>query len=433
MAGEFALFLFVCFLVLIFIRVPVAFSMLLTALLYVMLSGRVPMSFIPQGMVSGLSKYSVFASPMFIMVGYIMNNSGITDEIFDFADCLVGHIKGGLGHVNIVASLIFSGMSGSANADAAGLGNIEIKAMKDKGFDADFAVGVTAASSTIGPIFPPSNPMVFFGIITSVSIGALFMGGMVAGIIMALFMCLVVYIIASKRNYPVRQRASLKEIWTSFKRGFWAILAPVILIAAITTGVVTPAECGALALIYSLFISMVVYKTIKFRDLPRIMEPAINAIGIVLMLISAGNIYAWLLGDQHVAETVTKFLFSLTSNPWIILLLINLFLLFLGTFMESVAAITIAAPILFPIAVSLGLNPVQFGVVFILNLMIGVLTPPMAICLFITSKIGGISFERAFRAVRPYYVALLLVLLIVNLFPAITLFVPNLLLGGYAW
>lgn len=433
MAGEYVLFLIVFFLILVALRVPVAFSMLITCFAYILVSGRVPMSFIPQGMVSGLASYNVICSPFFILVGYVMNKAGITDEIFDFADCLVGHIKGGLGHVNVLASLIFAGMSGSANADAAGLGNIEIKAMKEKGFDADFAVGVTAASSTIGPIFPPSNPMVFVGILASVSIGAMFLGGMVVGVLMMLFMCAVVYIMASKRNYPVRKRATLKEIFAATKRGFWALMTPVILIGCIINGNVTPTEAGALALLYSLFISMFIYKRIKVRDLYPIMAQAINSIGIVLLLISTGKVFAWALGDQQVAETIARTLFSISNNPWIILLLINLFLLFLGTFMESVAAITIAAPILFPIATKLGIHPVQFGIIFVLNLMIGVLTPPMAIVLFITSKIGGISFERAFKAVQPYYIALLLVLLLVNLFPIITLGLPNLFLGGYSW
>jgi tripartite ATP-independent transporter DctM subunit len=392
------------------------------------------LSFIAQGMVSGLANYNVLCSPFFILVGCVMNQAGITDEIFDFADTVVGHIRGGLGHVNIVASLIFAGMSGSANADAAGLGNIEIKAMTQKGYDIDFSVGVTAASSTIGPIFPPSNPMVYVGILAGVSIGAMFLGGMIVGILMMVFMCVVVYIMSAKKNYPVRKRATARELWAALKKSFWALMTPVLLIGCISNGTVTPTEAGAMALLYSLFISMFIYKKTKLRDLYDIFRQAIGTIGIVLFLIATGKVYAWVLGDQQVAETVAKFLFTLTGNPWIILLFINLFLLFLGTFMESIAAITIAAPILFPIATQIGIHPVQFGIIFTLNLMIGVLTPPMAIVLFITSKIGGISFERAFKAVRPYYFALVLVLLLINLFPAVTLGIPNLLLGsGYSW
>lgn len=431
MAGDLLAFLLLFFLFLIALRVPISFSMLITSFCYILLSHRMPMSFIPQGMTSGLANYSVMCSPFFILVGCVMNKAGVTDEIFEFADCMVGHIKGGLGHVNVLSSLIFAGMSGSANADAAGLGNIEIKAMRENGYDADFAVGITSASSVIGPIFPPSNPMVYVGIMAGVSIGALFLGGIVVGVLMMLFMCITVYLIARKRNYPVRKKATVKERWAAFRKGFWALMTPVILIFCIQNGNITPTEAGAVALVYAVFISMFIYKRIRFKDLYPIMAQAINSIGLVLMLIGSGKVFAWTLGDQQVAEVISRGLFSITNNPWIILLLINLFLLFLGTFMESIAAITIAAPILFPIALSIGLNPVQFGIIFVLNLMIGVLTPPMAVVLFITAKIGGISFERAFKAVSPYYIALLLVLLLINLIPAITLGLPELMLGGY--
>ncbi|MDR1731669.1 MAG: TRAP transporter large permease [Synergistaceae bacterium] len=431
MAGDYLFFIIAFFLLLIVLRVPIAFSMLISCFAFILLSGRLPLSNISQGMVSGLGNYAVMASPFFILVSYVMNHAGVTEQLFEFANCLVGHIKGGLAHVNVLASLIFAGMSGSANADAAGLGNIEIHAMKEKGFDADFAVGITAASSTIGPIFPPSNPMVYVGIFANVSIGAMFYGGVVVGVLMALFMCVTVYVIARKRNYPVEKRATMKQLWKSFRDGFWALLTPVILLYCLQNGNITPTEAGAFAFVYALFISMFIYKKLKFRDLYGIFEQAVNSVGIVLLFVSTGKVFTWALGDQQVGETVARFLFSLSQNPWVVLLLINLFLLFLGTFMETVAAITIAAPILFPIARSLGINPVQFGVIFVLNLMIGLLTPPMAICLSITSKIGGISFERAFKAVTPYYIALLLVLLLINLFPILTLGLPHLLLGGY--
>lgn len=431
MAGEYLLFLILGFLVLLALRVPVGFSMLLVCFAFTALSGRMPMTYIPQAMVSGLGNYSVMCSPFFILVGFVMNRAGVTEKLFEFADCCVGHIKGGLGHVNVLASLIFAGMSGSANADAAGLGLIEIKAMRDKGFDADFAVGVTAASSTIGPIFPPSNPMVIVAIMTGVSVGAMFYGGIVVGVIMTIFMMITVYILASRKNYPVRKRATFKEFLKALKEGFWAILSPIVLLYCLQNGNITPTESGCVALIYAIAISLFVYKGIKFKDLFGIFSEAVNSVGLVLFLIAVGKVYSWALGDQQIGEVVSRFLFGISSNPWIILLLINLFLLFLGTFMETVAAITIAAPILFPIASQLGINGVQFGVIFVLNLMIGLLTPPMAICLFITAKLGEISFERAWKAVTPYYIALLIVLALVNLIPELTLWLPNVILGGY--
>lgn len=431
MAGEYLWIILIVFLVMIMLRVPVGYAMLLVCMGFVLITQRLSASSIPLNIISGVGNYSVLCSPFFILVGYLMNAAGITERLFGFAECCVGHITGGMGHVNILASLIFAGMSGSANADAAGLGNIEIKAMVDRGYDADFAVGITAASSTIGPIFPPSNPMVLVGITCGISIGALFMGGIMTGIIMALFMGVTVYLIARKRNYPVSERAPLKKVWKEFRYSFWALMCPVILLYCLQNGNITNTEAGVTALVYALFVSLVIYRQVTVKDLYPIFLQAINSVGLVLFLIGTGKIFSVVLGDQKIGEVVSSALFSISSNPYVILLLINIFLLFLGTFMETVAAITIAAPILFPIVAALGMGPVQFGVIFVLNLMIGLLTPPMAVCLFITAKIGGISFERAFKAVTPYYIALLLVLLLINVFPAITLWIPELLLGGY--
>lgn len=431
MAGEYLWIILIVFLAMILLRVPVGYAMLLVCMGFVLITQRLSISSIPLNIISGVGNYSVLCSPFFILVGYIMNSAGITERLFGFAECCVGHITGGMGHVNILASLIFAGMSGSANADAAGLGNIEIKAMMDRGYDADFSVGITAASSTIGPIFPPSNPMVLVGITCGISIGALFMGGIITGIIMALFMAVTVYLIARKRNYPVSERAPLKTVWKEFRYSFWALMCPIILLYCLQNGNITNTEAGVTALVYALFVSLVIYRQVKVKELYPIFLQAINSIGLVLFLIGTGKIFSVVLGDQKIGEVVANALFSVSTNPYVILLLINIFLLFLGTFMETVAAITIAAPILFPIVTSLGMSPVQFGVVFVLNLMIGLLTPPMAVCLFITAKIGGISFERAFKAVTPYYIALLLVLILINIFPGITLWIPEMLLGGY--
>lgn len=327
------------FILMIALGVPVGFSMVLAAFIYVLSTGAVSLTFIPQSMISGVSSYTMLAIPFFMLVGELMNSSGITKRIFRFANDCVGHITGGLGHVNVLSSMLFAGMSGAAVADCAGLGAIEIKAMTDEGFDADFAVGITAASSIIGPIIPPSSPMVMLGISAGISIGSLFMGGITVGILMGLFMMATVYIIAKKRGYPKHKRSSWSERIKSF-----------------------------------------------FSALPALLSP-------------------------------------------VILLLINL-LLFMGTFMETNASILILTPILMPIVTQIGVHPVQFGVTMIFALMIGLLTPPMAICLFLTSKLGGISFQRAFKAVTPYYIGLLIVLLLINVFPQITLAVPKLLLGS---
>ena len=411
----------VLFLVLLLLRVPAAFCMLITTLVYALVEQSVPQSFIPQAMVSGSASYTIMAAPFFILVGELMNSSGITKRLFKFANVLVGHITGGLGHVNVLASVFFSGVSGSAIADAAGLGNVEIKAMVDEGYDPDFSVGITAASSTIGPIIPPSSPMVLYGIMSGTSIGALFMAGIPTGILMAGFMMLVVYIISKKRNYPKSRRATLPEIWKAFKEAFWALLSPLILIVGMLSGFATPTETAAVAAAYSLFLGVVIYKEMTWQSLMDIMRNSIKSIGMVMLLIATGTVFAWMIGTEKVAEKSAELLFSLTSNPYLILLLINLFLLFVGTFMETTSALLVTLPVLLLLVKIIGMSTVQFGVIMVLLLMIGMLTPPMALCLFVTSKIGGISFDRAFKAVLPYYVALLTVLIIINLFPGVTL------------
>ena len=383
----------VLFLVLLLLRVPAAFCMLITTLVYALVEQSVPQSFIPQAMVSGSASYTIMAAPFFILVGELMNSSGITKRLFKFANVLVGHITGGLGHVNVLASVFFSGVSGSAIADAAGLGNVEIKAMVDEGYDPDFSVGITAASSTIGPIIPPSSPMVLYGIMSGTSIGALFMAGIPTGILMAGFMMLVVYIISKKRNYPKSRRATLQEIWKAFKEAFWALLSPLILIVGMLSGFATPTETAAVAAAYSLFLGVVIYKEMTWQSLMDIMRNSIKSIGMVMLLIATGTVFAWMIGTEKVAEKSAELLFSLTSNPYLILLLINLFLLFVGTFMETTSALLVTLPVLLPIVKIIGMSTVQFGVIMVLLLMIGMLTPPMALCLFVTSKIGGISFD----------------------------------------
>ncbi len=269
-----------------------------------------------------------------------------------------------------------------------------------------------------------------FGIAAGVSIGSLFMGGITVGIIMGLFMMLTVYVIAKKHNYPKHIRAGLGEIARSFFSALPALLSPIILVGGILSGFFTPTEAAAVAVFYSLFVGLFVYRELKFSDILRVLTTGIENLGMVMLLMASGKLFAWVLGMEKVAEHATEMLFGLTSSPVVIILLINLLLLFMGTFMETNASILILTPILMPIVSQIGMHPVQFGVIMILALMIGLLTPPMAICLFITSKLGGISFQRAFKAVTPYYIGLLVVLLLINIFPQITLTVPRLLLGN---
>jgi tripartite ATP-independent transporter DctM subunit len=412
------------------LRVPITFAMLFTAFAYVLISAKMPMRYVSQTMVTGISNFTILATPLFMTAGELMNHSGITKRLFNFADVLVGHITGGLGHVNVLASLFFAGVSGSANADCVGLGNIEITAMKSKGYDADFAVGITAASSIIGPIFPPSGPMILFGTLSSISVGAMFMGGATIGIIMTLFLCITVYITCKNRNYPVRPRATLKEIFRSFKDSFWALLMPPLLIICLTSGIVATTEVGALAVMYAFFLGFFVYRELTVKSFIPILKKVVETVGMIMMLISAGQVFAGVLGAQRVPSIVGNFLFSLTSNHYILILIVIGFLLFLGTFMETTAAILICIPLMLPIAQQIGMNQVQFGVLLIFTLMIGLLTPPMAICLFITSKIGGITFLQSFRAVKVYYIAFIIIALLIAYIPPLTLWLPRLLYGS---
>ena len=418
------------FLAMILLGVPVGYAMVLAGFFYVTFGGAtVALTFIPSAMVSGISSYTMLAIPFFMLVGEIMNGSGITRKIFQFASAWVGHITGGLGHVNVLSSMIFAGMSGAAVADCAGLGAIEIKAMTDEGFDPDFSVGVTAASSIIGPIIPPSSPMVMFGIVAGISIGSLFMGGISVGVIMGLMMMATVYVIAKKRNYPKHPKFSRKEKWIATKEAVPAILGPIILIGGIFSGFFTPTEAAAVAVMYSLLVGVLVYKHLNLKTLDHVLEVGVENLGMVMLLMASGKLFAWVLGMEKAAEVAAAFIFSLTSNKYIIIILLNLILLFMGMFMETNASILILTPIMLPIVNSIGMHPVQFGVIFIFALMIGLLTPPMAMCLFVTSKLAGISFQRAFKAVKPYYIGLIVVLILINVFPAITLTIPKLILG----
>lgn len=420
------------FLFMILIGVPVGFSMILTAFCYIFFGGggAVSLTLLPSAMVSGISSYTMLAIPFFMLVGELMNSSGITRKIFNFASAFVGHITGGLGHVNVLSSMIFAGMSGAAVADAAGLGAIEIKAMKDEGFDADFSVGITAASSIIGPIIPPSSPMVMFGIVAGISVGSLFMGGISVGVLMGLVMMATVYVIAKKRNYPKHPRCSWKERMVATKEALPALMAPIILIGGIFSGFFTPTEAASAAVFYSLFVGLFVYRHLNAKSLYHVLEIGVENLGMVMLLMASGKLFAWVLGMEKIAELCATAIFSLTSNKYVIIVLLNLVLLFMGTFMETNASILILTPIFLPIVNQIGMHPVQFGVIFIFALMIGLLTPPMAMCLFVTSKIGGISFQRAFKAATPYYIGLMIVLVLINIFPAITLTVPRLLLGS---
>jgi tripartite ATP-independent transporter DctM subunit len=412
--------------VLFLISIPVAFALGITSTLLMAISSTgIRFGIIIHQMIGGVNTFTLLAVPLFLLAGKLMNASGTTDRLFAFAKVLVGWLPGGLGHVNVIASVIFAGMSGTAVSDASGLGLIEIKAMNDAGFDNDFACSVTAASSTLGPIIPPSLPLVVYGTMSGASVGALFIAGVLPGVLMAIIMMAVVTVFAIIRKYPREKFPTPKECVVGFARAFMPLLAPVIILLGIYTGLFTPTEAAAIVVFYSLLLGMVVYRTLNLKGLWDILvETAYDAASIGLIVAAAtlfGNVIIKALIPQQILQAVT----ASVSTPWILLLVINIFLLVVGMFLETTSAITILVPLLLPLIESAGVDPVHFGIIMVLNLMIGVLTPPFGIVLFVTSYIGKISVAALTKALLPWMLALFAALMIITYVPEISLFVPK--------
>ena len=387
---------------------------------------NVPALVVPQRIAMAANSFPLVAAPFFIFMAGVMNFSGVTTRIFQFAGVLVGWLPGGLAHANIVASVIFAGMSGSAVADAGGLGTLEIKAMRDAGYQVPFAAAVTAASSTIGPILPPSLPMVIYGVIAETSIGGLFLGAVVPGLLMALALMVRVYLVAEKEQIPRHPFPGFIEMWRSFKEAFWALLTPVILLWGILSGVFTPTEAAVVAAAYALVVGGLVYRDFTLEELPRVITDTVHTTGVVMALVMTAVLMAWTLSAARVPQTIGFYLASLAESPLTFLLITNLLLLLVGLFMEAIAAMLILVPILVPAAMTVGIDPLQFGVIFVLNLMIGTITPPVGIVLFVTAKIAEISFEEVAKATLPFLLPLIIVLLLITFFPPLTTWLPRL-------
>lgn len=411
-------------LVLMVIGVPVAFSLALAALAFVITNGMPPI-IVLANMVNGINSFPLIAVPFFILAGNLMNSAGITTRIFNFARAAVGWMHGGLGHVNVGASVIFAGMSGAAVADAGGLGNIEIKAMRDAGYDTDFAVGITAASSTIGPIIPPSLPLVIYGVISDTSIGQLFTAGIVPGLMMATSLMIMVAFYAKRRNYPRDQEFSIRQFGSSFVDAVLPLMTPVIIIGGIMFGFFTPTEAAIAAVVYSLFLGLVVYRTLDWKKLMRVSMDTVETTAAVMLIVAASSVFAWILTANQVAVKFSGLMLSITQNPVALMLIITAIVLIIGCFMETIAAITILTPVLLPVAVSLGVDPVHFGIIMILNLMIGLLTPPIGMVLYVLSKVADVPFERCVVATAPFLIPLVVVLLLLTFIPELTMWLPT--------
>ena len=416
--------LFVLLAVLLIIGVPVAVSLAVASLVYIMIDG-LPEVVLVHNMINGIDSFPLLAIPFFILAGHLMNTAGITTKIFAFARALVGWMHGGLGHVNVGASIIFAGMSGAAVADAGGLGNVEIKAMRDAGYDTDFSVGITAASSTIGPIIPPSLPLVIFGVMASASIGELFAAGLIPGLLMALSLMIMVAIYSRRRSYPRDAAFDSRRLWVTFKGAFFPLLTPVIVVGGIVTGAFTPTEAAVAAVAYALFLGLVIYRSLNWRHLVRVSIDTIETSAAILMIVAAATIFAWILTTNQVATLLGDSLLDLTENKYILVMIIMAMVLLIGMFMETIAAITILVPVLLPIAGKVGLDPVHLGIIVILNLMIGLLTPPVGMVLYVLSDVAGVRFEQCVKATMPFLVPLVIVLLLIAFFPQIALWLPT--------
>ena len=415
-------------LVALLVGLPLFASMGLAAFAFVWMAG-IPAGIVPQKVAQAANSFPLVAAPLFILMGTIMNSSGVTDRIFEFAKACVGWLRGGICHANILASVIFAGMSGSAVADAGGVGTLEIKAMKDEGYDPETAAAITAASATIGPIIPPSLPMVIYGVSADVSIGGLFLAGVVPGLLMALSLMAMVTALARRRNLPRHPFPGLADIWIAYKRAHWALMTPVILFGGMISGYFTPTEAAGVAACYALILGLFVYRDFNLKDLPQLIVNTVETTGVVLALVMTAAALAWGLSISRIPQTLGPMIVELVGNPLMFLLIVNLLLLVVGCFMEALAAMLILIPILVPAAAQFGIDPVQFGLIFVLNLMIGTITPPVGVVLFVTSKIAGITFEAMSRAILPWLIPLLAVLMASTLWPPLTTFLPKLVMG----
>ena len=416
---------------LILLGVPIAVSMGLTAVFtFIFLGEGFVLPMLAQRMYSATTGFTLLAIPFFILAGNLMNTGGITHRVFRFALALVGHLRGGLGHVNVVSSMIFSGMSGAAVADAAGLGLVEMEAMTKAGYDREFSAAITAASSTIGPVVPPSIPFVIYGSITGVSVGKLFLAGCLPGLMMGLALMTAVYFISRKRNYPRERRASVKEVWISLRGAALALGMPVLIIGGILGGLFTPTEAAVVASVYAFILGFFVYREITPRDLPEIFWASVLQSVKVLFIIAAAGFFGWLLIHQSIPEQVITGLTALTTLKWALLLIVNSVLLVLGCFLEGIAVLVITIPVFMPLIERFGVDPVQFGVIMILCSMLGLLTPPVGMSLYAVSSISDVPVGRLSRELWPYLLGIFVVLMLITYVPVISLLAPDFFMPG---
>ena len=417
--------LLVSFLIMIFLRFPIAYAVAISSLLCLAYQGT-NFNILCQHMVKGISSFSLMAVPFFITMGCLMGSGGISAKLIELANACVGWMTGGMAMVNIVASYFFGGISGSASADTASLGTILIPMMVDQGYDDDFSTAVTITSSCEGLLVPPSHNMVIYAMSAGgISVGSLFLAGYIPGALLALSLMIGSYIISKRRHYPKGEKFSFKNLVKQFSVSFWALAAIIIVVVGVVGGWFTATESAAIAVIYSLIVSVFIYKGLTWKGVWKVLDQCIDTLSIVLILIATSSVFGYCLTYLHVPDRAANFIVGLTSNPILIALLLNLILLILGCIMDMAPIILIATPILLPIAKSIGIDPIQFGIMMILNCGIGLLTPPVGSVLFIGSAVGKCKMERVVKATLPFYLCMIIVLLLITFIPQVSMFLPG--------
>jgi len=419
----------ISFLMLIVLGVPIAVSMVLSTMISLLTIGDLPFQITVQRMIAGINSFPLLAIPFFILAGEILEKGGASKSLVDFSNALVGRIRGGLAMIAIVGEIFLSGVSGSSVADGSTLGAMLLPLMKKKGYDDDFSAAVIASSATNGLIIPPSNTMIVYSMAAGgVSVGALFLGGFVPGLLLGLALMIICYFIAVKRNYPAEPSISIKDFTRSTLSAIPALIAIFIIIGGIVSGFFTATEAAVVAVAYSLLISIFVYRQLDYKILPKIFLNSAKTTAVVLFLIAASNAFAWILAFENVPEMIGKFILSISSSKFVILFITNILLLLVGCFMDMSPAILIFTPILLPIMKSIGVDPVHFGLIMMVNLSIGLITPPVGTLLFLISSMAKINVAKLTRALLIFYIPLILVLILITYVPSIVMFLPNLLM-----
>jgi C4-dicarboxylate transporter DctM subunit len=416
--------LIIVFIVCLVLRFPIAFALGFSCLIYVLLNG-IPMVIIPAKMYSGIDVFVLLSIPGFILAGNLMNQGGLTEKIIAFCNHIVGHIRGGLALANIGTSMLFAGISGTAISDTASIGSIMIPAMKKEGYDADFSCAITASSSTVGPIIPPSVPMIIAATLSGLSVGKLFLAGAIPGLMLGVGMMAVAYYISRKRNYPKHPKSTFRQMARSFVDTFWSLLMTLIILFGIIGGIFTPTEASIIAVIYALIIGFFVYQKLNLRNVASVIMDSMKTSASLMVLIGFANLFGWILITERFPQLVSESITDFSQNKYVVLLLINLLLIFIGTFMETIAALLVLLPILLKVALSVGVDPIHFSVIAVLNLIIGLTTPPVGVCLFVSSSIGKVPIGKVSRASLPFLGVSLFVLTLVTLIPELSLMLPG--------